>query len=464
MRRLSRGASYAFAAAFLFLTLAACSGTSTQTPPLIAQGADSHGPVTTLSISSSDTRGRFAIVQLIDGLTSSQIQSEAPHVQAVWASFYPALWRAANPSIQLSRYALAVEDSKLISGHDLKWWQTNHPDWILYTCTASGTPTRHLAWSGTGFADVPLAFYRSDVQHYEMSLLKPFMTSHGYTALAADNTDLTNFLRGGNPNFGQHVDTGDFACGTYALDGSFQRRYRQYGDDPQFATDMTAWIVTAAASLHASGFGLFINHPFHNRPTDPNEQTLLSVIDGTLNESGLTDYGKYATPQVNLAGFVAANITWAEMAQQRHVQYFISDYFCADGKEPWNNNAACSTDIKTLPAPLVDWALASYALLNEGSAELYVSPNNVSAYAYRPEFSRTYGAPCAPYLSPQPNVYVRRFAGGFAVINANPATTAASVLLPNHAYTDIEGRAISQPLRVRGADGYMLLTAQNGCL
>lgn len=412
---------------------------------------------------SADTRGRFAIIQLLDGLTLSQIASEAPHVQTVWGSFYPTQWRAGNAAIALSSYALAVEDTESLSGYTLSWWQTHHPDWILYACDPTGKPTRELAWSGTGFTDVPLAFYQTNVQQYEMALLKPYMLLHGFNAMAADNTDLTNFLLGGNPNFGQPYLSGYYACGTYALNGTFIRRYTRSGADPQFATDMTAWIVAASASLHASGLKLFINHPMSYALTSTYEQKILSVVDGTLDEAGFTDYGKFTTPQLNLASFMAQNIAWAETAQQHHVSFFVGDYFCYDRIEPWNNNAPCSSDIATLPAPLADWALASYAMVNEGNIQLYISPYTVSDYAYRPEFSKTYGVPCSSYSVPSANVYTRRFANGFAVINANPATTTATVTLPSHSYTDIEGRAITQPLHVRGADGYMLLTTANGC-
>jgi hypothetical protein len=107
----------------------------------------------------------------------------------------------------------------------------------------------------------------------------------------------------------------------------------------------------------------------------------------------------------------------------------------------------------------VEWALATYALGNNGGAGVYISPRTGGLYTYRSEYSQRYGTPCAGFETSGTLVF-RKFSNGFAV--ANSGTTAQSITLPSHSYTDIEGRAISNPLMVNGTDAYMLLLPGGG--
>ena len=125
------------------------------------------------------------------------------------------------------------------------------------------------------------------------------------------------------------------------------------------------------------------------------------------------------------------------------------------------SGTACSYDPSTLSASQVDWALATYAIANNGGADVYIAPQGGDNYSYRPEYARGYGAPCGN-VERAGAVYSRRFQRGMAIVNAS-YTRRTINLPPNHTYTDIEGRRVSNPLSVDGADGYMLLTTVNSC-
>lgn len=417
-----------------------------------------------------DTTGRFGLFQVFDWdgssghppLTSSQIASEAKYEDAVWGAFDPNSWLGTNPNVILSRYMVPVEDDNSVSGHDLSWWQANHPDWILYACKSDGTPTKDLAWSGAFFPDVPLDFSNPAVISYQMSVMIPYLKAHGYKALAADNTDLLNYLEGGNPNFGQSHTTSEYGCGTYDSSGNFHRVFSGPFDsssDTAFVNAMVNWVKTVASDLHAQGLKLIINHPTYNAPTNLNEAAMLGATDAMLYERGFTDYGKYGTEAASL---VSDAITWAQYAQSHHVAFMITDYLCSgwNGTEPWSG-AACPTDPSQIPAPQVDWSLATYALVNDGGADVYISPQTGERLSYRPEYSTGYGAPCGGVTTLTSNVYERRFQGALVIVNASSGS--ASISLPSsHSYKDIEGRSVSNPLSVGPADGYVLLTS-NGC-
>ena len=203
-----------------------------------------------------------------------------------------------------------------------------------------------------------------------------------------------------------------------------------------------------------------VNHPILGGTPDGDEQQMLHLVDGVVVEDGFTNYGQYVTPRSrSLPTLFTQTLSWMQAAQSRHVAVFVTDYFCKGGVIV--SGAACSYDPATLSSSQVDWALATYAITNDGGADVYIAPEGGDNYSYRAEYAHTYGAPCGSYER-DGDVYTRRFHGGMAIVNAS--YTARTVNLPPHrTYTDIEGRALTNPLRVNGADGYMLLARANGC-
>ncbi len=408
-----------------------------------------------------NTAGRFGLIQVTDaygkpgtGLDSQQIQAEAPHFDSVWGTFSPSTWNGSHPGMILSRYYVMNEDATLMSGHDLTWFQTNHPDWILYGCDNNNNPTTHYAYAYTGFKDVPLNIHNPAVVQYQLANILQYLRANGYNALALDNLNLSLYVTSPNPVLeGQKAQAGWYGCGVYTKGvsnpGSFQRVYNGplNSADPTYVADVQNWLAQARSTLRPYGIKIIVNHdPFDSSPNSAENQ-MLGSIDGMLDENGFTHYGTLLTgAQYN------NTLNWMEILQSRGLAVFITDYFCT--------GSSCSHDPGSLSAQQVDWALASYAIGNNGGANVYISPAGGAIYTYRPEYSTRYGAACGAY-SQSGGAYTRRFAGGFAVVNAGGS--AQKVTLPNHTYTDIEGRAVSNPLTVNGTDAYMLLTSSNGC-
>jgi hypothetical protein len=432
-----------------------------------------------------DTTGRFGLVQIIDNyghaddgsilgpLSDSQIRTEAPRYDAVWASFNPSAWNAAHRGMVVSRYTIPNEDNELISRRDLSWWQKNRPDWVLYACDANGNPTRESPWSGVGFSDVPLDIHNPAVISYQAHQLGNYMIANGYNALAVDNVTFANYMQAPNPVLGQgRPQTGWYACGVYE-GAKFVRRYGSTGasdfaqPDPAWIADLLNWITTtrkifgADPKLARHHLKILVNHPILGSFPNPAELQMLRLVDGVVIEDGFTQYGQYVDPRSRaLPALFSQTLSWMQAAQSRHVAVFAIDYFCKGGKTV--SGAACSYDPSTLSSAQVDWALATYAIANDGGADVYIAPEGGDNYSYRAEYARGYGAPCG---SPEQAgaLYTRRFQRGMAIVNAS--YTPQTVTLPPHlAYTDIEGRAVGNPLKVNGADGYMLLTSGKGCL
>jgi hypothetical protein len=420
-----------------------------------------------------DTTGRFSLIQLADqygignaSLTSPQIQTEAPNYDVVYAAFQPQVWNQAHPGMIVSRYVVPWEDTYQISGHDLAYFQQNHPDWILYGCQANGTPTSDYAWSGTLAAfgnDVPLDIHNPAVVQYEMNELAGYLTANGYNAIAVDQATFVNFLTSPNPNLenGNGPNPGWYGCGIYPQgpqNGNFQRVYGPPGGgdldqpDPTFISDLLNWVATAKSTLGPLGIKVIVNHPPTGATPSGNETTLLNSVDGVVDENGFTDYGNYAGEEPTQ---FTDTLSWVQAVQGMGKAVFLADYFCQ----------GCSlTSASQLSGAQADWALSTYAIADGGGLGLYTAPQGVGEYSYRPEYSQTYGAPCGPYTQAG-SVYMRQFQNGLAVVNAS-GSPATATLPAGNTYSDVEGRAagISGTLPLGAADGWMLkLTSGNGC-
>lgn len=410
-----------------------------------------------------DTTGRFSMIQVLDQwgrgnaqMTQAQIQQEThPPYDAVWGAFQPKYWQ---PGIILSRYYLPNEDASLISGHDLAYFQANHPDWILHGCDANGNPQpNYLAWSGTGFPnDTPLDIHNPAVVQYELQTIAQYAVANGYSTVAFDNIVFKNYLTSPNRELGESAPpgvstTGWYGCGIYQTDGTFVRRY-----NPESSPDQSAWIndilnFLAQAQQYFASYHLHIivNHPPFSHSPDVNEQKMLSYVDGMLDERGFVSYGN---PQA--AGTFNDTLAWMQYMQQTlHKAIFLANYWCV--------GSGCPTDPSQMSPTQVDFGLATYALGNYGGAGVYISQASGATYTYRSEYLARYGSACGDY-SKFGTAYVRRFKGGFAVANPSDGSTQVVPWPTGHTYKDVTNRAVSNPLSVAPGDAFMLQLTSGG--
>lgn len=404
-------------------------------PPPVAAGS---GPTMI-----ADTTGRVGLFQEFDRFMSAdQIRSDAPHYDAVWGASQAQTWLSAHPGMVLAEYFIPQEDRSVLSGHDLAWWQANHPDWILYACTASGAPTHDLAyWAGVDRADVPLDFHNPAVIDYQVRQLNgAYAVAHGDNALAIDQVIFDDAMAGGNPNFGQSVKSGEFACGIWK-GGTFVRRYSGV-HDPAWKADMVAFVKTAR---QLTNLKIVVNHPFGSIG-DPAEQELLANIDGMVFERGYGDYGRYNTAAD--AALFNATTAYVSYIQKHGITAFVINYFKVASVTPAQR----------------EYTVAAYFMGNEGGEDLYITPSTGGAEQNYPEYGTQLGKPCGGYYAGPPHIYYRKYSGGLVVVNSGslPAVSVNAPLPSGHSYSDIDRRPVSNPLSVASNDGYVLLTS-NGC-
>ena len=396
-------------------------------------------------------------------MSAQQIQQDAYRYRVVWGSFDPQPWLAGNPKIRVSHYYIPQEDSNLISGHDLAWWQANHPDWILYACDANGNPTTNIAYEpGVSYPDVPLDIHNPAVLQYQIfQSLVPYMQANGYNAVALDEISLSNVTEGGNPTLGQQVVAGDWGCGVWQTNGTFLKEY-QSKTDPVFTNDVLNWLATLHAAFHNNAaiapyhYKILINHSVQSENAD--QLTMLHDVDLELIEAGYTNYGSYTT--FTSSSFFLATLNWVKWVQANGAAIGVIDKF---------------DSVTSLTPDQVEYSIATYLMGNEGAEFLYTAPANGPGYGYgaeqwHQEYATQLGKPCAEsyggasYNASTPNLYYRRFVKGMVVANFGGATQNAT-LPSNHTYADLENRTVTNPLPVTSDDAWVLLKTDgvNGC-
>ena len=358
--------------------------------------------------------------------TTDWISSDARRYDAVWGTVHPSLWDAAHPGMIVSDYFILGLDRQAVSGHSLAWFQANHPDWLLYACDASGTPTHDLA-TMSGVPDgIPLDIANPAVLDYQVrQVMVSNALANGYNALALDQVVFQDF----------YGVRGEWGCGVWNGD-TFVRRYSA-PSDPQFASNVLGFVRAARTIANSVNLAFGVNHPAGPIKFS-NEQQILANVDFAVDEVGFSDYGQYA---LHPNGF---NITlnYLLYAQRHGVAVATLNRF----------------HTSMSPAQL-EYVFAGYLLANVGGELLFAGVDQrYHGEEYHPEYAAPIGTPCAG-VSGGP-VYVRRFSNAFVVVNATSANV--SVPLPAGSFRDLEGRALSNPLVVGPSDGYVLL-GPGGC-
>lgn len=458
--------------------LAACGGGSNSAGPLpqaaYANNNVATGPsLATMSTTSttttattttsvmSGTSGKIGLFQVFDAFGSNVISSTAavsdgPRYGVVWGARagMPTPWKSNNTTLAPTYYMPMETDASTVIwgeiGHSLTWWKTYHPDWILYTCTSTGTPTTTPAYVPGLPYNVPLDIHNPSVVNYQVHLAAKYAIAYAYSGLGFDEVLFTNIT-------GESVGSGYYGCGIYQ-NGSFVRRYSGR-TDPAWTADTVAWvkaarsILTTDTTLSSYHLRLVVNHPAGN-VANTNEQAILQNVDADLDETGYSDYGNYK--QASKAGLFKVTTDWMNYAQAHGAAPLIVDKFD-------QTTAVTSNQL--------EYSIATYLMGHDGGAGLFVGNQyGYGAEQYHSEYTAAIGTACgayyggASYDSSNPQIWYRKFSGALIVVNSGslPLASETAHLPTTHTYKDLEGRAVTNPLTVASNDAYVLLTT-NGC-
>ena len=395
--------------------------------------------------------GKISAFQVFDDtangyITQAAASTDGWRYSSVWGSRnnIGTSWLNSNASLQTGYYnALETDESSTAwgaIGHTITWWKANHPTWVLYACTSAGTPTTYPAYVPGLVSNVPLDVHNPAVVDYQIRLMANYAHKIGYRSLAIDEATFWQADSG--------AGAGSYGCGIYQ-NGSFVRRYNGT-TDPNWANDVVAWvkiahsILTTDQTIAGYHIKLMINHPANQLTA--NETSLLANVDAVLDETGYIDYGR-PTKQT-LSTFAMRN-AWATYAQQHGVAVMMNANWGA----------------LSIGTPQIDYSVATYLMANlQGESLFASSAKGYGMEQWHAQYQTSVGAPCgANYAdATSTGIYYRRFANAIAVVNVSSASSQVAHLPSGHSYTDLFGRAVSNPMSIGPDDGYVLLTA-NGC-
>ncbi len=402
--------------------------------------------------------GVVKLFQIFDfKITGAQSASAAKNEDAVWGAgdgnvgALPSTWLSGNPDLAAIQYVVQPTDYNPVSHHTVAWFQTNHPDWIVYDCNANNQPTHTVAYQPGLAGDVPLDIHNPDVVKYQIQTAGNFAIAHHANAIGADQTLFFDYDGGQN--------AGWYGCGIYQ-DGRFVRRWGASGGgfpnhDPQWNRDVAAWAATAKevlatdATLAPHHLKLFVNHP-HGSIADANEQTLIANVDGILDETGFVDYGRYSS-NPNL---FSAALAYMEYVQHQGKTILENAKFSGSLVGDSSNFGLADSQIA--------YAISTYLIGNEGHASLFITPGPYGAlykFSQIATINSQLGSSCGSYTTAG-SVYIRKFTHGMVVVNPNRSYASLSL---DGSYSDAMGRPVTgKSLNVGPGNGYVLL-GSSGC-
>jgi len=331
-------------------------------------------------------------------------------------------FRSANPKMFITYYMPLNRDSGTFSDpnavHNLTYWKSVHPDWILYRCDRV-TP----AYLG-GEPNIPFNFTNPAVISWQIQTYAQPASANGYDGVAADNVTLEN-LSG--------------ACGFYQ-NGTWVQRYTGQTDDPQWIADISTWLTLMQQRLHSLAHPLALIPNLDFRPLsldDPLVQQILEHIDGILDEGGFSIYTHgYLTDE-----------DWLQRIQLiRSVQAMDKSYYIVN---QFNSLSVNSNEIQ--------WALASYLMSKEHFSDLFITTKQ--GYGGDTRY-REYNAPIGSPLNEMylgQNIYWRDYSNGIVIANPSSTHTYTASLLPGSHYVDLYGHTIGQTITLQPHSGMVLL-------
>ncbi|MEV4395873.1 putative glycoside hydrolase [Nonomuraea sp. NPDC049607] len=302
-----------------------------------------------------------------------------------------------------SRYMPVIRDNS--PDRPLAWYQTNHPDWIMYK-EDRVTPVLQSGSSQAVTLDVANPAAR---QFMLDNLVKP-AAALGYQVIAMDNVVPWNWTA---------------ASGHYDQAGTWVQQYASGTDDPAYAAAFLDYLCWMKKEMHKLGLALAGNiSPLGvNAWQRQQSAQAVQIVDLWLHEGGFTRARD-------------ANITDDEWAQT------FALYRSVVGVKPVVTvNQTTTTALADAGQQQVDWIIANYLLVREQRTMLTLcGRNQYGVWLDRPELDVDLGTPTGAPVQDASGAWRRDYQLGKALVNPS-STQSATVTLPPGTWTDSHGVA-----------------------
>ena len=332
-------------------------------------------------------------------------------------------------------------DSRYVAGtRSLSWFETNHPDWLEFTCAARGRTESQaiadgdLAYDFNQRHELPLNTATPVVLSWEEThIWGPQATSGKYQALDFDNFEMANNrTRGGRP------------CGHYSDSGAWVSQYNGTSDDPSWRAHEIRLAASLQSWLHAHypNVALAGNLSWSDGYLS-DQLSLLSHFDLWFDEQGFTDGNNGAN------GFL--DKAWTD-----HVAAVEAVVNAGHGWQDINQEPVSFANTTKAQR---QWALGNYLLLKNNASWIYIcGKQEYGTLLVAPEYAAAQvGTPTDTYYADQ-GVYRRDFSNGLVFVNPS-STNTYTVTIPANTYRDLYGNGQGPTITLPPASAITLLRA-----
>jgi hypothetical protein len=355
------------------------------------------------------------------GLTKSQLSMETGVVDQVWGSDWANLpkgmYNVAYIPISVDNFTKSV-----------KWYKTNHPDWLEYKCDQ-----KTLAFEFGAKNLAPLDFTNPAVQAFQHANWIDAPLAAGYAGIGVDTMDLTNDWQ---------------RCGHYDTGGNWVRQYTGNSDDPAFRRDLLDWESATYAHVHKQSptATMQVNVTYHFGEPLADNQRLMTTTDLLFDERGFTNWG--------VAPAVPRPADWETIVNQ--LDYVQSKGICymTNGEEPELT--------ANIPQEARLWVIGNYLLVKNNCTYMYMTGNTSTGgqdyglLVTFPEYGIAIGHPTGAKCKTQ-GVWERRYSNGLTLVN--PYNAKATVKLPAGNWVDVNGNAVGPTITLTKQTAQVLLVA-----
>ncbi|MGA3087462.1 MAG: putative glycoside hydrolase [Terriglobales bacterium] len=352
-------------------------------------------------------------------LSESQLGSETGVVDLVWGSS----WATLPVGMYNTAYIPISVDNFT---HDIKWYKTNHPDWLEYRCNR-----KTLAYEFGNKTHAPLDFANPRVQAYQWTNWVDAPLAAGYQGVDIDTMNLGNEWQ---------------RCGHYDSNQNWVQQYTGGYDDPAFRKDVLAWESATYQHVHQQSatatMQVNVSYQF-GEPLKDNQQ-LMTTTDLLFDERGFTNWG--VPPNL------PAPAEWQTIVDQ--LKYVQSKGIC------YMTNGEESGLTKDISQAARLWVIGNYLLVRNDCTYMYISGFTSSgAQDYGtlitfPEYSIQIGTATGAMEKTQ-GIWERAYSGGLTLVN--PYTATATVTLPPGNWVDVNGNPVGATVTLAGQTAQVLL-------
>jgi hypothetical protein len=310
-------------------------------------------------------------------------------------------------------------DRDPLSLHDLGWFQTYRPDWLVYDCNK-----RPIRYFGS-----PLLVFditNPEVREYQYRVFVRYHIKRGSNGISIDNFFLQNY-------FGK--------CGVYDAQGVWRQKYTGQLDDPQYVRDAIDWLAAMASRIRAAGGLVALN--LIDRLDHPDLERVASLVDLVYFEGG---------------GFINTFCApaWTNESWLLKFQVFRR---IALGRGLAVQDQACDF-MSQLTPELVSWDIANFFLVRGDRSYFSIG----QSYVRRPVTDPDYNGPVlhaplgAPVGEPQQQgvVWTRQYQNGLVVVNPS-SVSRGTISVGADRVHNLQGRAFAGYLTVPPASGLVLV-------